>query len=128
MTQPWFSATDNSHQGKSGIHALFIDFKKAFDLADHEMLLNKLARMNFNKSFWMWTKSFLLGRTQQVKLNGTLSSIKNCPTGVPKCSVLSPTLFSIHIDDLVSTNNMPMIVHKVSAFYKESVATCCRRS
>ena len=59
MTQPWFSATDNSHQGKSGIHALFIDFKKAFDLVDHEVLLNKLARMNVNKSFWMWTKSFL---------------------------------------------------------------------
>ena len=48
--------------------------------------------------------SCMCGRTQQVQLNGTLSSIKNCPTGVPKCSVLSPTLFSIHIDDLVSTN------------------------
>ncbi len=74
--------------------------KKAFDLVDHGILLNKLALMNVNKSFWLWVKSFLSGRTLQVKINQTLSSIESCPAGVPQGSVLSPTLFKIHIDDL----------------------------
>ncbi|CAB4039279.1 Hypothetical predicted protein, partial [Paramuricea clavata] len=100
ITQPWFNATDNTCRDKAGIHALFIDFKKAFDLVDHRILLNKLALMNVNKSFWLWVKSFLSGRTQQVKINQTLSSIEGCPAGVPQGYALSPTLFNIHIDDL----------------------------
>ena len=83
-----------------GVHAAFIDFRKAFDLVDHNILLNKLAAMNINKPFWLWIKSFLSGRVQQVNLNGTLSSIATCPAGVPQGSVISPILFNTYIDDL----------------------------
>ncbi|CAB4024309.1 Hypothetical predicted protein, partial [Paramuricea clavata] len=31
--------TDNTHSAKNGVHALFIDFRKAFDLVDHGILL-----------------------------------------------------------------------------------------
>ncbi|CAB4032676.1 Hypothetical predicted protein [Paramuricea clavata] len=86
ITQPWFNAIYNTCRDKAGIHALFIDFKKVFDLVDHGILLNKLALMNVNKSYWLWVKSFLSGRTQQVKINQTLSSIEDCPAGVPQGS------------------------------------------
>ncbi|CAB4002267.1 RNA-directed DNA polymerase from mobile element jockey [Paramuricea clavata] len=99
-TQTWFNATDCSKTGKMGVHAAFIDFRKAFDLVDHNILLNKLAAMNINKPFWLWIKSFLSGRVQQVNLNGTLSSIATCPAGVPQGSVISPILFNTYIDDL----------------------------
>ena len=99
-TQTWFNATDCSKTGKMGVHAAFIDFRKAFDLVDHNILLNKLAAMNINKPFWLWIKSFLSGRVQQVNLNGTLSSIATCPAGVPQSSVISPILFNTYIDDL----------------------------
>ena len=69
-TQTWFNATDYSKTGKMGVHAVFIDFRKAFDLVDHKLLLNKLALMNINKPFWLWIKSFLSGRVQQVNVNG----------------------------------------------------------
>ena len=98
--QTWFNATDCSKTGKMGVHAAFIDFRKAFDLVDHNILLNKLAAMNINKPFWLWIKSFLSGRVQEVNVNGTLSSIATCPAGVPQGSVISPILFNTYIDDL----------------------------
>ena len=100
ITQNWFNKTENSRDGRMGVHALFIDFCKAFDLVDHGFLLRKLAKMNVSKSFWLWTRSFLEGRSQQVKLRGALSSIRPCLTGVPQGSVISPTLFNVHVDDL----------------------------
>ena len=83
-----------------GVHALFLDFRKAFDLVDHGILLRKLAELRINKSFWLWLQSFLDGRTQQVKLNSFISSVSSCPAGVPQGSVISPTVFNVHINDI----------------------------
>ncbi|CAB4036656.1 Hypothetical predicted protein [Paramuricea clavata] len=105
ISQNWFNETDNTHSAKNGVHALFIDFRKAFDLVDHGILLRKLAEMNVTKAFWLWTRSFLEDRRQQVKLAGTLSSVKPCPAGVPQGSVMSPALFNIHINDI--ENSIP---------------------
>ena len=57
--------------------------------------------MNISKSFWLWIKSFLTGRTQQVNLRGILSSIQSCPSGVPQGSVISPTLCINDLEDAV---------------------------
>ena len=103
ISQNWFNVTDNSNSAKEGVHALFIDFRKAFDLVDHGILLRKLAAMNVIKAFWLWIRSFLEDRNQQVKLVGTLSSIKPCPVGLPQGSVMSPVLFNIHINDIESS-------------------------
>ena len=100
ISQNWFNATDNSPNGRMGVHALFLDFRKAFDLVDHGILLRKLAVLRINKSFWLWLQSFLDGRTQQVKLNSFISSVSSCPAGVPQGSVISPTLFNVHINDI----------------------------
>ena len=110
---------------RSGIHALFLDFRKAFDLVDHEILLRKLAELNVNNSLiWLWVKSFLDGRSQQVNLGGIKSRSEPCPAGVLQGSIISPTLFNVHINDLEDTvpvhlgyrlvrANMLTIVHSV---------------
>ena len=101
ISQNWFNATDNSPNGCMGVQALFLDFQKAFDLIDHGILLRKLAELRINKSFWLWLQSFLDGRTQQVELNSFMSSVSSCPAGVPRGSVISPTLFNVHINDIL---------------------------
>ena len=78
VTQHWYNATDTSKDGRSAVHALFLDFRKAFDLVDHGILLWKLAELNVNKSFWLWTKSFLEGRSQQLKLDGIKVRVMSC--------------------------------------------------
>ena len=100
ILQNWFNATDNSPNGRMGVHALFPHFRKAFDLVDHGILLRKLTELRINKSFWLWLQSFLDGRTQQVKLNSFISSVSSCPAGIPQGSVISPALFNVHINDI----------------------------
>jgi hypothetical protein len=94
------TATRLHRPGRQGVHALFVDFLKAFDLVDHKILLDKLADMNVTRSFWLWIRSFLEGRTQQVNLQSVLSFTASCPAGVRQGFAISPTLFNIHINDM----------------------------
>ena len=72
ITKDWYNATDSGNI-YNGVHVVFVDFRKAFDLVDHGVLLTKLAGMDITKSFWKWTHSYLTGRIQQDKLSRILS-------------------------------------------------------
>ena len=82
------------------MHIVFVDFRKAFDLVDHAILLTKLGASGVNRGFWKWTQSFLTGRTLQVKLPGALSKMGQVIAGVPQGGVISPMLFNVHINDV----------------------------
>ena len=65
IIQDWFNAAKQKSPFR-GVHALFVDFRKAFDLVDHAILLEKLTSINIFRSFWKWVQSYLSGRTLQV--------------------------------------------------------------
>lgn len=73
---------------------LFIDFRKAFDLVDSNILLIKLKRYGFSLSALELIKSYFSNRKQQVKLGDTLSALLTIPLSVPQGSVLGPLFFS----------------------------------
>ena len=52
---------------------IYIDFAKAFDKVDHEILLSKLSKYGINGKLFDWIKDFLTDREQYVALNGEVS-------------------------------------------------------
>ena len=77
------------------------DFKKAFDLIDHRILLVKLKSYNIPESIVFWFIDFLTCRKQRVKFgNDCYPEWGTIPSGVSQGTKLWPWLFVIMINDL----------------------------
>ena len=84
---------------------MFLDFCKAFDCVDHDILFNKLASYKIICPSLKLIKSFLHDRQQYVFYNQIASEKKPINIGVPQGSILAPTLFLVFINDML---NLPL--------------------
>ncbi len=67
---------------------------------DHQILLTKIANTGLPDFVTRWITSFLCERRQRVKLGNIKSDWAQTNAGVPQGTLLGPTCFLLHINDL----------------------------
>jgi exonuclease III len=91
---------NNNMSSKNHTAAIFIDYKKAFDVIDHKLLLDKLSKIGIQGPTLKLFESFLSNRKFAVMINGEQSELFDVTAGVAQGSILGPKLFLIYMLDL----------------------------
>ncbi|MGL5405721.1 MAG: RNA-directed DNA polymerase [Propionibacteriaceae bacterium] len=87
---------------KCCVSAVFIDLRKAFDLVDHESLLEVLEKYGVRGNALEPFRNYLKNRRQSVKVGTVISDSKEIDKGVVQGSRLGPLLFTIFINAIGS--------------------------
>lgn len=92
----------NKIDNKLAVHIVFIDYTKAFDCLNHNILLKKMKnQIGISGKALEWIASYLYNRKFKVKVGETYSSSHTFgENAVPQGSKLAPLLYLFYVNDM----------------------------
>ena len=97
----WSSALESYDESRG----ISLDISMAFNRLWHKCLLAKLAIFGIHRNLIQWIGSFLSDRSVAISVDGVLSNLHSISAGVPQGSVISPVLFILFINDLLTSTS-----------------------
>ena len=89
--------------------SIFCDLSKAFDVINHNILLDKLNIYGLRGIVNDWFSNYLSGRTQYVEIEGSQSNSCDIECGVPQGSILGPLLYLLYVNDIANSTSSKIL-------------------
>ena len=98
MIHKWSMATDSTG---ADVRIVLLDYRKAFDLIDHRIFIQKIYSLRIPRGVARWTCDFLINREQRIKLSrDCFSEWGHVPSGIPQGTKRGPWLFILMINEV----------------------------
>ena len=95
-------ALNEAYDIKKPVHITLLDASKAFDVVDHDILLNELYDIGVKGKLWLTFQSMYQNTTSSVKWKGILSSDFSVKQGVRQGGVTSAPGYKIYTNNLLN--------------------------
>ena len=104
LVHNWYKNMDS--MGKV-VRVSLLDFRRAYDLINHNKLLENFMNIGVRPSLIRWFATYLQGRRQMCTFKNQKSVCKSIKGGIPQGSELGPLAFIIKINQLANVVETP---------------------